>query len=171
MKRRDGAADLEEALAAHRAALDDFAERVVRLEPGAWDRRPAEGKWTPSEIAEHLRLALDAVSRELSGSSRMRPMVPAPVRALLRWRLLPRVLRGGRLPKARAPREARPAAPDLDAANALRRLAEELARFESACRECGGSRRVFHPYFGRLTLVKTSRLFAAHARHHAAQLP
>ena len=172
MTARDAAqAELEKALAAHRAALDDFAARALRVEAAAWARPPAEGKWSPAEITEHLRLSLDAVCRELSGGPAMRPMVPAAVRTLLRWRLLPRILRNGRVPKARAPREARPAAPDLDAPRALQRLAEELARFESACRACDRSARISHPYFGRLTLSKANRLLAVHARHHAAQVP
>ena len=166
------AADLEAGLAAHRGAVEEFASRAARVGPDAWARPPAPEKWSPAELTEHLRLALAAVAQELAGGAGMRPVLPGWTRLLLRWSVLPRILGGGWFPKgARAPRETRPTAPDGDPTQALRRLAAELERYESICRACPPRARLTHPYFGRLPLARANRLLAAHARHHAGQLP
>jgi hypothetical protein len=168
----DARSELAAALAEHRAAVREFSDRATRVAPGLWTRPPAPEKWSPAEVAEHLRLALEALGRQLSGGAAMRPMVPGWTRWLLRWQVLPRILGGGWFPGgARAPREARPRDPDADPAVAMRRLSEELARFETACRAADPKTRVTHPYFGPVPLRELNRLLAAHARHHAGQLP
>jgi hypothetical protein len=170
MSRSGGA--LAAALAEHRAALAAFVERARRVPPAQWERPAAPGKWSAGEITEHLRLALEALDRELRGDSAMRRVLPWWKRILLRRTVLPRILRTGRFPKGVAPREVRPSAPGIGQAEALRRLTEALGRFEAACgNRSAFGRRLTHPYFGGLALPRYYRLLALHTLHHREQLP
>lgn len=47
---------ITEPLAAHGRALAAFAARARAVPPDDWNRSPAPGKWSPGQVAEHLRL-------------------------------------------------------------------------------------------------------------------
>jgi hypothetical protein len=168
-----GRAHLAAALADHRAAHEAYVRRAGRIPSDQWRRPATPGKWSPSEITEHLRLALETLRRELEGQPAMRVILTPWKRFTLRWTILPSILRTGRFPRGvRAPREIRPADPPEERDEALRRLDEAHARFASACGEpSAAGRRLTHPYFGPLPLTRFHRLLARHADHHARQLP
>jgi hypothetical protein len=168
-----GAGALESALLENRRAHEAYVQSASAIPPEAWDRPAAAGKWSPGEITEHLRLSLDALERELRGETGIAVRVSGWKQVLLRHWVLPRMLRTRRFPAGvRAPRETRPATPDAPPAEALRRLAGALDRFEKACAaQPRPLRRLTHPYFGALTLPRFHRLLALHTLHHRAQLP
>jgi hypothetical protein len=136
--------------------------------------RPAAGKWSPGQIAEHLVLSYAAMRRELAGGVGLRLRTRFWRRLLIRWRFLPVVLKEKRLPKgAPAVREIRP--PDEPRAQSVvtADLREQAARFEQElgrARDAGGGR-VTHPFFGRLSAAEALRFVAVHAAHHRRQLP
>lgn len=167
------AAALSAALAEHRAALDAYAARAGRVPPEDWERPCTPGKWSPAEITEHLRLALEKLREELEGKPAMRIVLPAWKTFLLRRTILRRILRTRRFPRnAPAPREIRPASPGLPRDTALKRLVDEADRFETASRAgTARGRRLTHPYFGTIPLARFHRLLATHARHHGEQIP
>lgn len=162
------------ALAAHAAAADDFAARAAALSPEQWREPAAPGKWSPAQETQHLVLAYEVVLRELRGGRGMRLQLGAWNRTLLRWFVKPRILRTGRIPAARAPREIRPPDRIPDQGPAVARFgrhAEEFAATIERTRTATPGRRLTHPYFGWLSLEEAVRFCEVHVRHHAARLP
>jgi len=164
---------LSAAMAEHRAALDAYVARAGRVPSEDWERPRSSGKWSPAEITEHLRLALEKLREELEGQPAMRIVLPAWKTFLLRRTILRRILRTRRFPRnAPAPREIRPVSPGLPRDEALKRLAEASDRFEAASGAVPArGRRLTHPYFGEIPLARFHRLLATHTRHHGEQLP
>ncbi|HSN68322.1 MAG TPA: DinB family protein, partial [Thermoanaerobaculia bacterium] len=93
-------------------------------------------------------------------------------RILLRFTLVPKILRGGAFPKsARAPRETRPQMPEHGQAEAIARFQERAARFNDAASDPRHTRaRLTHAYFGRSSVTESMVLCARHIEHHRAQL-
>jgi hypothetical protein len=161
------------ALDEHRAALASFASAVAALEPGAWTRPRAEGKWTPAEVTEHLRLSYGAFLQEIRGGAAMRMRVFGVRRRLLRWLVLPHILFHRTFPlRAVSPRELRPEDPGLPPGEAVARL---LALAAEAEREIDAARGrpdavLTHPYFGAIDLTRGLRFAAVHVEHHVRQV-
>lgn len=166
-------ADWDAAVRAHRQAVLRFAETAERFDDVAWHARSAADKWCPGQVAEHVVLTYSRLLSELDGAGGMRQRLPWWKAALLRWRFLPRILREGIFPKARAPREIRPPDSPRPKPTVLDALRRDAARFEEeltrAHAEGGG--RLTHPYFGRLPPRKILGFMTAHTEHHRRQLP
>jgi len=164
----------EDLLRAHQGAVARFAETAGKLDDVAWHARPAPDKWCPGQVAEHIALTYEKLVSELvRPGGGMRARLPFWRSALLRWRLLPGILRTGRFPKAPAVREIRP--PDTPRAKAvvLEALQADASRFEGGLTQARkrGEGALTHPYFGRLAPHKMLGLIAAHTEHHRRQLP
>jgi hypothetical protein len=125
-------------------------------------------------VAEHVAITYGKLVSELAApGAGMRARLSLWKRTLLRWRVLPAILRTGRFPQARAVRETRPPETPRAKEVLLEALRADAARFEAgltqARREGGGI--LTHPYFGRLAPPKMLGLIAAHTEHHRRQLP
>jgi hypothetical protein len=164
---------LEGAAREHRETVGACAATIRAVSLADWTAAGAEGKWTPAQIAEHLRIAYDPPLSELAGGAGFAVRLPWWKRRLLRWKALPGILRGGFPTGAPAPREIRPAGQSESPEEAARRLAERsevfLARLDEAART--RTVRLTHPYFGKLSALETVKLLTSHARHHRAQFP
>jgi hypothetical protein len=164
-------------LAQHTRAVEEYAAaaRRVAAVPGLWLAGPADGRWSPAQITQHLVMAFEAVSRELAGEPGMALRTTAWQRLLLRFTIQRRLLRGGAFPQgARSPREARPPATAEDAATLVPRFEVLAAALESRLaerRDADPRAQLTHPYFGRLSLRDTVYISARHIDHHRAQLP
>jgi hypothetical protein len=164
----------DERVRAHQGAVARFVETAGKLDDVAWHARPAPDKWCPGQIAEHVALTYLKLVSELARPGRgMRARLPLWKSALLRWRLLPGILRTGRFPEARAVREIRPPDTPRTKAAVLDALQAEAARFEAGLTQARdrGEGALTHPYFGRLAPHKMLGLIAAHTEHHRRQLP
>lgn len=161
------------ALAEHRAAIEAYAAAIRALDPSAWTRPVAEGKWTPAQITEHLTLGYRAFLREARGEGGMKMKVFGLRLRLLRWFLLPHILFHRSFPSgAVSPREIRPAegSADRDAAVAeLLATAAEAERGMEAARERPGAV-LTHPYFGGIPLARGLKFAAVHVEHHTRQV-
>jgi hypothetical protein len=168
-----GRIGMAQAAADHRAAIEDVARVVEGQDPACWARAPQPGKWSPSEIAQHLILSYGPPLAELDGGAGFAVRVPWWKRVVLRWKFLPQIL-GGKFPQgAPAPREIRPKTGAADPAQAACDLRESAARFANRLAEAETGRRVrlTHSYFGKLTAPQILKLMAVHAGHHRAQFP
>ncbi|HEV8449514.1 MAG TPA: DinB family protein [Gemmatimonadaceae bacterium] len=166
---------MTELLTDHGAAVRAFAAHASAIAPDQWNVERAPGKWTPAQEAKHLALAYAAFVRDLRGGPTLRLKGRWWQRRLWRWRVLPQILDGGRIPHGgRAPREARPPDRPGHQTELLAELATEVTQFEATVMDLQQSqprRRVTHPYFGALTLPQLVRFCTVHTRHHAAFLP
>jgi hypothetical protein len=158
----------------HRRALADVLAAFRTLTAEQW-RSPREpGKWSPAQIAEHLRLTYEVTTSELAGGQGMRLRAPWFVRPLLRLRFQGKILRNGQFPEgAPAVREIRPPDAARPREEALADLESAAERFMTAGAEAdrnGRVRKVTHPFFGRFDLDTGLRLGTAHVRHHEAQV-
>jgi hypothetical protein len=134
----------------------DFAE--VTKEANRLLTHPYEktGTWDLAQVCNHLADAMN-----LSITTGATPMVSLPVRWYLRWRYLQRVLDSRRLPSsAKAPPEVA-SPPSGDAAPAVQRLHDAVAKINSHTGEFTP-----HPYFGYLKPPQARQFHLIHCAHH-----
>jgi hypothetical protein len=162
-------------IAEHARAVDEFFHRAAQVTSARWETPRSDNKWTPAQEVKHVILAYEAFIRELSGGTGMRLYGNPFKRAIWRMIGLTSVTLRKKLPRgARAPREIRPPDGPYDQAELLAEFRARTAEFEALFRRVLAeypSKRVSHPYFGALALVKAIELATVHTRHHAAVLP
>ncbi|MFN8669096.1 MAG: DinB family protein [Gemmatimonadaceae bacterium] len=159
--------------AEHASAVADFLDAARAIPDDVWERPLSSGKWSPAQVAEHVRLAYVIIQNELAGGTGLRVRTPWWLRMVLRWRLLPRILATGRLPAgAKASSEIRPGngpfprAPLLDALQVAANVAEEsiVRRWD----ERGAG--ITHHVFGHVEIPRAMRFLTVHTTHHTRQL-
>jgi hypothetical protein len=168
------AATLDQLLASHRSAADEFLAATEQVAPARWNTPRAAGKWTPGQEVTHVVMVCEAIIRDLRGEAQMR-LVGSPWKRFL-WRAigLTSILHLRKLPGgARAPREARP--PDVPAERAslvvrFRASVDELEAVLAESWRTTPGRGMTHPYFGTISLRQSITVSEVHLRHHAAFL-
>lgn len=162
------------ALAVHRSSSAAFAAAAEEIEPDAWHRPRAEGKWSPAQMTDHLIQTYDVLLRELEGGEGMRVRTRFLQRVFLRLTLMPRLLRGGRFPeRVPAPPEIRPANAPADQQNGITRFRRQAAEFEATVqrvRKQSPHAQLTHAYFGPSSLANGVLFCARHIEHHRAQI-
>jgi hypothetical protein len=92
-------ADLNDVLADNRGAVLDLAAAAERS-AATWTTPRAPGKWSPSQVVEHVAGGLEEAANTVSGApSPSIPMPPAFLRPLLRLLFFNRILKKGVFPK------------------------------------------------------------------------
>ena len=163
-----------EGLDAHRSAAAAFETAVSQIPAEVWAQPAAPGKWSPAEITEHLARSYESHLTELRGGPGIRVRVKGLKLFILRWTVMPKLLRTGRFPEGvRAPSEVAPVTPAGTREAGVARFRELAATFEGemAGRLEVGKGRITHPFFGKLTLDQALRFVELHVRHHGRQLP
>ena len=163
-----------EAQRVHSEAAMQLAATAESVRAEGWLVPIVEAKWSPAEIVEHLNLGYDVLTRELEGGPGMQIRTKAWQRILLRFWLVPKLLRGAPFPaNSRAPREMRPQSANPDREAAVRSFREKASRFESLAAQMqrdGRRVRLTHPYFGRAAVSESVMMCARHVQHHQRQL-
>ncbi len=155
---------------ANRAAVNDFLEAAKGRED-VWTKPRAPGKWSPSQLVEHVARSLEESANEVRGLRSKFPNLPFFLRPVARAFLLNRVLRKGSFPKARTSRPVNPIEGPPSLADAQRRLDQALDAFMAACHECAlGDQTVRSTVFGVVALDDYARFQECHTRHHTMQL-
>ena len=80
-------ADVNDVLAANRAAVIDLVAAAERS-AATWTTPRAPGKWSPSQVVEHVARGLEEAANVVSGAPSI-PMPPAFLRPLVRLLLQP----------------------------------------------------------------------------------
>ena len=164
-------ADVNAVLANDRVAVNELITAAEKCGP-AWTAPRAPGKWSPSQLVEHVALALEESANVVSGVPSKFPTLPALVRPLVRALFFNRVLKKGAFPKAKTSKAFDPANGPATPAQARVRLEEALARFEQACRARAASgQKVDSTIFGTLSVEDYAKFREVHTRHHCKQMP
>jgi len=164
-------ADINDALAANRAAVLDLAAAAERS-AATWTTPRAPGKWSPSQVVEHVARGLEEGANVVSGAPSLR-MPPAFLRPLLRLLFFNRILKKAAFPKGfKAHKAMNPPSGPATPAQARVRLEGALARFDQECRRRAASgQHVVSTGFGTVSVVDFVRFSAIHTRHHRQQMP
>ena len=164
-------ADVAKALEGNRAAVNELIAAAERS-AAVWTTPRAPGKWSPSQVVEHVARALEESANVVAGAPSKFPTFPAIFRPLVRGLFFNRVLKTGAFPKAKtnAPFDPLdgPATPDA----ARRRLESALGAFDRECRACAAKgASVASSIFGSVTVADYARFQEFHTRHHTGQMP
>ena len=163
--------DVIDVLADTRAAVNDLVAAAERS-GAAWSTPRAPGKWSPSQVVEHVALALEESANVVSGAPSKFPTFPAVLRPLVRSVFFNRVLKKKTFPKAKTTRAFNPANGPSTPALARARLEGALARFDQECRARAASgRNVVSGIFGTVSVEDYARFQEVHTRHHCKQMP
>lgn len=165
--------DPSAALADHQHAVAEFIAAARAVPADRWGVARHDSKWSPEQIAEHVRLTYDVVSAQFDGGPGLRVRTPWWIRPFLRWRFLPTILESGVFPAtARAPREILPGAGPFDREALLAGLEQSAAAMERKLMASwhNPTRPMTHHVFGALDSPKAARLVTVHTMHHAKQL-
>lgn len=163
--------NVQAALTAHRAAVDELFAAAERTGPN-WNKPRMPGKWSPSQVVEHVARALEESANVIAGRPSKFPSLPAILRPVLRSFLFNRVLKKNDFPTARTSRAFDPEQGQETPAAARIRLHEALARFEQACRARAASQQTIESkIFGTVSVEDYVRFQEIHAHHHRKQIP
>src|SRR5262245_43964121 len=157
-------ADINDVLAANRAAVLDLVAAVERS-AATWATPRALGKWSPSQIVEHVTRGLEEGANIVSGAPSI-PMPSAVLRPLARL-YFNRILKRGVFPTGwKAHKALDPASGPATPAQARVRLEEALGRFEHECRRRAANGQQFvSTGFGTVSVEDFARFSAMHTRH------
>jgi hypothetical protein len=164
---------LEPLRASHQAAVATFVSSAQALSPAEWDAPLGPGKWSPAQVAEHLRLSYVVLGGEADGGEGLRIRTASWIQPWLRFRYLRRILSSGTIPAgARSPREARPGDGPFDRSETLAALSVAASAFEDAIarRWENRSAALTHHVFGRMPIQKGLRFATVHTQHHTRQI-
>jgi hypothetical protein len=163
-------AHVDAALKASREAVDQIIALAEQTST-TWTTARAPGKWSPSQIVEHVAMTLEESAKVATGQPSKFPRLPAIVRPLVRAVFFNRILKKGAFPKAKTnPAMNPPAGPATPAAGRVR-LERAHAEFESVCRRLAAEgARVPHTIFGAIAVEDYVRFLELHTRHHSRQI-
>lgn len=164
-------ADVTDVLADNRAAVMDLVAAAERS-AATWTTPRAPGKWSPSQVVEHVVGGLEEAANVVSGAPSL-PMPPAFLRPLLRLLFFNRILKKGVFPKGfKAAKALNPTSGPATPAEARVRLEGALARFDEECRRRAASgQHAVSTGFGTVPVEDLVRFNALHTRHHCKQMP
>jgi hypothetical protein len=160
---------IDTALAASREAVDRLITAAAATGP-AWVTPPAPGKWSPSQIVEHVARSFDASVNLAAGQPSAFPRLPTILHPILRI-VLRQMLRRGAFPNGRTTKGMNPADGPLTPAEGRIRIDTAHDRYEAACRQLAGRGEPLKtPMFGPVRVDDFVRFMELHTRHHRRQI-
>ncbi|PWT85302.1 MAG: hypothetical protein C5B58_03285 [Acidobacteria bacterium] len=165
----DAMADIDTALAANRDAVDQMI-RAGEQSGAAWSIPRAAGKWSPSQIVEHIARGLEEGANMAAGRPSKVPAPPAVVRLIARF-MFKQVLRKGTFPNGfKAHKTMNPASGPATPAEGRIRLETTYQKFDEACRLIAADGRPVISTFGSVPVQEFVRFNELHTRHHSKQM-
>jgi hypothetical protein len=162
--------NISAALAASREAMVSLAMECERS-GSSWTTPRAPGKWSPSQIVEHVARTFEESANMAAGRPSKFPRLPALVHPVVRSLLFKRVLRKGGFPKAKTNKAMDPLAGPATPAEGRARLEAAHQQFDAACRQLAAQGdRMRTTIFGAVPVEDYVRFMELHTRHHGKQL-
>ena len=163
-------ADINTALAASREAIEQLIATGERCGP-AWTAPRAPGKWSPSQIVEHVARSLEESAKMAAGRPSKFPRLPAVVHPFVRALLFRRVLRKNAFPKARTNKAMNPVSGPATTAEGRARLETAHDAFDAACRQLASHGEPMRTtIFGVVPVEDYVYFMELHTRHHGKQM-
>jgi len=163
-------ANIDTALAASKEAIVRLIATAERCGP-TWAAPRAPGKWSPSQIVEHVSRSLEESANMAAGKPSKFPKLPGVFHPLVRGLLFKRVLRKGAFPKARTNKAMNPASGPATPAEGRVRLEAAHVRFDAACRQLASHDEPMRTtIFGLVPVADYVRFMELHTRHHGRQM-
>jgi hypothetical protein len=163
-------ADINGALAASKEAIEQLIVIGDRTGP-AWTASRAPGKWSPSQIVEHVARSLEESAHVAAGRPSKFPKLPALLHPVVRGLLFRRVLKKAAFPKAKTNKALNPASGPPTPAEGRARLETAHNAFDEACRQLASrGERMRTTTFGAVGVEDYVRFMELHTRHHAKQM-
>lgn len=159
---------LETALTENRDAVEDLKSSALAA-ANNWTTPRSSGKWSPSQVVEHVAMSYEEGANVLAGRQNAFPTLPAFLRPIVRSLLFNRTLKKGTFPKARTTAALDPSAGPASPDEAQSRLDDALAKFESECRSVAEPT-IVSSAFGEIAVEDYARFMAIHTRHHRLQI-
>jgi hypothetical protein len=149
-------------------ALLATADRVG----SAWKIPRASGKWSPSQVVEHVARIMEESAKVAAGTPSAFPTIPFFLRPIARVLMFKRILRRNAFLKMKAIEAMDPPVGPATPREARVRLEAVLNRFDQACRARAASgQKVPSTIFGAVPVADFARFQELHVRHHHLQLP
>lgn len=163
--------EVSERLQLQRAAVDEL---IAASEKSAstWTMPSAPGKWSPSQVVEHVARTLEESANVFSGQPSKFPNFPAPLRPVIRSLLFNRVVRNGKFPKSKTNKAMNPLAGPSTVQDGRARLERASDVFDREC--LARMERGDHftsTMFGNVALADYVLFMEVHTRHHRMQIP
>jgi hypothetical protein len=163
--------DLDTALASDRAAVTALLAVADRA-AAVWTVPRAPGKWSPSQVVEHVARIMEESANVASGAPSKFPTVSPLLRPIVRIVFFRRTLKRNAFSSMKTIEPLDPASGSATPAEARVRLEAALARFDAACRARAASGQdVVSSIFGRVPVAEFARFQELHVRHHYLQMP
>jgi hypothetical protein len=160
---------IDAALTASRDAADQLIANAASC-GRAWDSPCAPGKWSPSQIVEHITRSYEASANVAAGQPSAFPSIPRVVHPLFRI-VFRRILRRGVFPKGKTTKAMNPAIGAATPSDARTRLIAAHERFEALCRSVAARGMPLNtPMFGAVAVADFVRFMELHTRHHDRQI-
>ena len=138
----------------------------------AWTVPREPGKWSPSQIVEHVARIMEESANVASGAPSKFPTISFPLRPIVRVLVFKRILRRNAFLKMKASEALDPTAGSATPAEGRVRLEGALTRFDQACRARAASGQdVGSTIFGAVSVADFARFQELHVRHHLLQMP
>ena len=164
-------ADVNAALTANRQAADDLLAACDRCS-AVWSAPRAPGKWSPSQLVEHVARAYEESANSVSGAPTKFPKIPGLLRPVLRTVFFNRVVKKGTFFKGKTNKAMDPIEGPPTPAAARARLDEAVRKFEQACRTQVATADSYESsIFGKVAVSDYIKFQELHTRHHRKQLP
>ena len=161
-------ADIDTALAASRDAVEQLI-RAGEQSGAAWAAPRAPGKWSPSQIVEHVARGLEEGANVVAGRTTL-PMPPAVIRLIARF-MFKRVLRKAAFPNGfKAHKAMNPASGPATPAEGRIRLETAHQKWDEVCRRIAADGRPIISLFGSVPVQDFVRFNELHTRHHTKQM-
>ncbi len=162
--------DLNQALLGLHGAVAEFVAAAAVAAP-RWTVPRAPGKWSPSQIVEHVARIMEESANVASGAPSKFPTVSSLVRPIVRFLFFRRVLRRNAFLRLKTIEAFDPASGSPTPGQGRVRVEQALARFEKACRtQKSAGKEVASTIFGDVTVADFARFQELHVRHHLEQL-
>lgn len=162
--------DIDAALNASKDAVEQLNRLGEATGPG-WTAPRAPGKWSPSQIVEHVALSLEESAKVATGRPSKFPRLPSVIHPIVRGVFFRRVLKKSAFPKARTNKAMDPPSGPPTPSDGRVRLEAAHRAFDEACRQLASRGDMIKTtIFGAVPVADYVRFMELHTRHHGRQM-